>query len=115
MVSKFQVGFLKHGPNNNINYDNLAFSTKISKQPDPRILFSPREGIPYANDTDLIVRNSNSPNSRRRMDLEYGNFGKGGVEGRRGGQEQGEVGRRVECSGLGARVTRVGRQRIQAL
>lgn len=68
VVRGSKIGVFKHTPNN-----NLEFSTNISKVQTPKgKLFSPKKVMLHAEDRDMILQNSDDPNSLYRMDLEYG-------------------------------------------
>ncbi|KAJ6157766.1 hypothetical protein N7470_005358 [Penicillium chermesinum] len=68
VVRGSKIGVFKHTDNN-----NLEFSTNISKVETPRgKLFSPKKVMLHAEDQDLILQNTDDPNSLYRMDLEYG-------------------------------------------
>ncbi|KAJ5692513.1 Vacuolar import and degradation protein 27 [Penicillium macrosclerotiorum] len=68
VVRGSKIGVFKHTPNN-----NLEFSTNISKVETPGgKLFSPKKVMLHAEDTNMILQNSDDPNSLYRMDLEYG-------------------------------------------
>ncbi|PLN77362.1 vacuolar import and degradation protein [Aspergillus taichungensis] len=68
VVRGSKIGVFKHTPNN-----NLEFSTNISKVETPNgKLFSPKKVMLHAEDTNMILQNSEDPNSLYRMDLEYG-------------------------------------------
>jgi VID27 N-terminal region/VID27 C-terminal WD40-like domain/VID27 PH-like domain len=68
VVRGSKIGVFKHTPNN-----NLEFSTNISKVETPKgKLFSPKKVMLHAEDQDMILQNSDNPNSLYRMDLEYG-------------------------------------------
>lgn len=68
VVRGSKIGVFKHTPNN-----NLEFSTNISKVQTPNgKLFSPKKVMLHAEDTNLILQNTDDPHSLYRMDLEYG-------------------------------------------
>lgn len=68
VVRGSKIGVFKHTPNN-----NLEFSTNISKVETPKgKLFSPKKVMLHAEDRDMILQNTDDPNSLYRMDLEYG-------------------------------------------
>ncbi|KAJ5594164.1 uncharacterized protein N7459_000372 [Penicillium hispanicum] len=68
VVRGSKIGVFKHTPNN-----NLEFSTNISKVETPGgKLFSPKKVMLHAEDRNMILQNSDDPNSLYRMDLEYG-------------------------------------------
>ncbi|KZF21830.1 vacuolar import and degradation protein 27 [Xylona heveae TC161] len=68
VVRGSKIGVFKHTPNN-----NLEFSTNISKVETPKgKLFSPKKVMLHAEDQNMILQNSDNPNSLYRMDLEYG-------------------------------------------
>ncbi|KAL5337315.1 VID27 cytoplasmic protein-domain-containing protein [Aspergillus crustosus] len=68
VVRGSKIGVFKHTPDN-----NLEFSTNISKVETPKgKLFSPKKVMLHAEDSNLIMQNSDNPNSLYRMDLEYG-------------------------------------------
>ncbi|RAK78692.1 uncharacterized protein BO72DRAFT_401522 [Aspergillus fijiensis CBS 313.89] len=68
VVRGSKIGVFKHTPNN-----NLEFSTNISKVETPNgKLFSPKKVMLHAEDSNMILQNSDDPNSLYRMDLEYG-------------------------------------------
>ncbi|OCL03421.1 VID27-domain-containing protein [Glonium stellatum] len=68
VVRGSKIGVFKHTPDN-----HLEFSTNISKVQTPKgKLFSPNKVMLHAEDTNMILQNSDNPNSLYRMDLEYG-------------------------------------------
>ncbi|KAL3492552.1 VID27 cytoplasmic protein-domain-containing protein [Aspergillus germanicus] len=68
VVRGSKIGVFKHTPDN-----NLEFSTNISKVETPKgKLFSPKKVMLHAEDSNMILQNSDNPNSLYRMDLEYG-------------------------------------------
>ncbi|KAF9892932.1 hypothetical protein FE257_000524 [Aspergillus nanangensis] len=68
VVRGSKIGVFKHTPNN-----NLEFSTNISKvETSKGKLFSPKKVMLHAEDRNMILQNSDDPNSLYRMDLEYG-------------------------------------------
>ncbi|KAJ5884946.1 Vacuolar import/degradation Vid27-related protein [Penicillium taxi] len=68
VVRGSKIGVFKHTNNN-----NLEFSTTISKVETPGgKLFSPKKVMLHAEDSNMILQNSDDPNSLYRMDLEYG-------------------------------------------
>lgn len=68
VVRGSKIGVFKHTDNN-----NLEFSTTISKVATPGgKLFNPKKVMLHAEDQDLVLQNTEDPNSLYRMDLEYG-------------------------------------------
>ncbi|KAB8220538.1 VID27 cytoplasmic protein-domain-containing protein [Aspergillus novoparasiticus] len=68
VVRGSKIGVFKHTADN-----NLEFSTTISKVETPNgKLFSPKKVMLHAEDSNMILQNSENPNSLYRMDLEYG-------------------------------------------
>ncbi|KAF2808076.1 VID27-domain-containing protein [Mytilinidion resinicola] len=68
VVRGSKIGVFKHTPDN-----HLEFSTNISKVQTPKgKLFSPNKVMLHAEDTNMILQNTDDPNSLYRMDLEYG-------------------------------------------
>lgn len=68
VVRGSKIGVFKHTPDN-----HLEFSTNISKVQTPKgKLFSPKKVMLHTEDKDMILQNTDNPNSLYRMDLEYG-------------------------------------------
>ena len=68
VVRGSKIGVFKHTPS-----DNLEFSTNISKVQTPKgKLFSPKKVMLHMEDRNMILQNSDNPNSVYRMDLETG-------------------------------------------
>jgi hypothetical protein len=68
VVRGSKIGVFKHTPDN-----HLEFATNISKVQTPKgKLFSPTKVMLHQGDQNLILQNSNDPNSVYRMDLEVG-------------------------------------------
>ena len=63
-----KIGVFKHTPAN-----HLEFSTNISEVKTPKgKLFSPKKVMLHAGDRNMVLQNSDNPNSLYRLDLEYG-------------------------------------------
>jgi len=63
-----KIGVFKHTPDN-----HLEFSTNISEVKTPKgKLFSPKKVMLHAGDRNMVLQNSDNPNSLYRLDLEYG-------------------------------------------
>lgn len=63
-----KIGVFKHLPNK-----HLEFTTNISKVETPKgQLFSPSKVMLHSEDQNMILQDTNNPNSLYRMDLEYG-------------------------------------------
>ena len=68
VVRGSKIGVFRHLPNK-----NLEFSTNISKIETPNgKLFSPTKVMLHSEDQNMVMQDSNNPNSLYRMDLEYG-------------------------------------------
>jgi len=68
VVRGSKIGVFRHMPNK-----NLEFSTNISKIETPKgKLFSPTKVMLHSEDQNMVMQDSNNPNSLYRMDLEYG-------------------------------------------
>lgn len=63
-----KIGVFKHTPDN-----HLEFSTSINQVATPNgKKFSPKKVMLHMEDRDMVMQNSDNPNSLFRMDLEYG-------------------------------------------